>query len=447
MVGGRPRHCFNRLVAILNDLKSARRIVRNLIRTRRTRRELARRLLDVPLPQPGSIRIAVYFADTKVNLYQIRQWYAPLAELDRIWPVAIITRSPGATLAMLDESPVPVVYRRKVVDVEQFVNDQELRLVFYVNQNTKNFQMFRYGRMWHVFVNHGESDKMYMTTNQFKAYDYSFVAGEAARDRLSRKLWDFDLEARTIMIGRPQADHFAGDLPYTPDDRTVVLYAPTWEGDREAAAYGSVASHGVALVNTLLATGTHRVIYRPHPRSGVVDENYKRANETIIAAIAAANARDRAAQHIYDDGTSMGWQLVAADVAITDVSAMVYDRLAVGKPLIIVRPVSPSAEIDTEGYLGAAEWLDVADVADIVAVVDRVQNSPEALKRLEHWVGRHFGDTTPGEATRRFHAAVARLIEEWDRHAELHASDRRVREADPFDGEDDDEDDPSSSND
>ena len=41
MVGGRPSHCFNRLVAILNDLKSARRIVRNLIRTRRTRRELA----------------------------------------------------------------------------------------------------------------------------------------------------------------------------------------------------------------------------------------------------------------------------------------------------------------------------------------------------------------------------------------------------------------------
>ena len=28
--------------------------------------------------------------------------------------------------------------------------------------------MFRYGRMWHVFINHGESDNMYMTTNQFK---------------------------------------------------------------------------------------------------------------------------------------------------------------------------------------------------------------------------------------------------------------------------------------
>ncbi len=431
-------------MAILKDLKTARVIFRNLLRTRNNRRNLAARLETVTPLESGRIQIAVYFADTKVNLYQIRQWYAPLAELNERWPVAIISRSPSATLVMLDEAPVPVVYRRRVTDLEEFVNNQDLRIVFYVNQNTRNFQMFRYGRMWHVFVNHGESDKMYMTTNQFKAYDYSFVAGQAARDRLSRKLWGFDVDSRTFMIGRPQADHFVGELPYTPDDRTVVLYAPTWEGDREAAAYGSIASHGVTLVKALLATGKHRVIFRPHPRSGVVDEDYRRANESIISAIASANARDRSAQHIYDDGKAMGWQLVAADVAITDVSAMVYDRLAVGKPLLIARPANPAAEIDTEGYLGAAEWLDAEDAADIVAIVDRVQHSPEAQRRLDYWVTRHFGDTTHGEATRRFHVAVESLVEEWDRHAALHAGDKRVSEADPFDGEGDDEEDPSA---
>ncbi len=437
-------HWFNRPVALLTDLKSARRIVRNLIRSRLTRRALAKRLKTEQMPTPGSVRVAVYFADTKVNLYQIRQWYAPLADLHPTWPVAIMTRSPGATLAMLDESPVPIVYLRKVVDLENFVNDHDIRIVLYVNQNTKNFQMFRYGRMWHVFVNHGESDKMYMTTNQFKAYDYSFVAGQAARDRLSRKLWGFDVDSRTMMIGRPQADHFAGELPYTPDARTVVLYAPTWEGDRAAAAYGSVSSHGVGLVKALLASDQHRVIYRPHPRSGVVDEDYRRANESIIAAIAAANARDRSAQHIYDNGAVLGWQLAVADVAITDVSAMVYDRLAVGKPLLIATPVNPAAEIDSEGYLGAAEWLDAAETDDIVSIVDRVQNSKEAQDRLEHWVTRHFGDTSPGEATKRFRSAVDALVTVWDEHATLHAADPRVRESDPFDSEDDEEDDPSA---
>ncbi len=371
----------------------------------------------------GSVQVAVYFADTKVNLYQLRQWYAPLAELSKTRPVAIIARSPGTALALIGESPVPVVYLRTVSELEDFVASQEFRIIFYVNQNSKNFQMFRYGRMWHVFINHGESDKMYMTTNQFKAYDYSLVAGEAARDRLRRKLWDFELDRRTIMIGRPQADHFVGALPYSPDDRSVVLYAPTWEGDRGAAAYGSVASHGEALVAALLATGRHRVIYRPHPRTGVIDQDFRRSNEAIIAAIAAANAQDRAAQHVFDDGPTLGWQLAAADVAITDISAMVYDRLATGKPLIVARPVSPDAEIDASGYLGDAEWLAAEDAGDIVAAIDRVQHNEEAQRRLEFWVERHFGDTTPGEATRRFHAAVEHLVAEWEQHAALHAAD------------------------
>jgi hypothetical protein len=368
----------------------------------------------------GTVKIAVYFADDAVNLYQMRQWYAPMAELAKTWPVTIISRSPLAALALWDEAPVPTVYLRSVASLEAFVASQDIHIVFYVNQNTRNFQMFRYGRMWHVFINHGESDKMYMTTNQFKAYDYSLIAGEAARERLQRTLWNYDLDSRTRMIGRPQADHLGGTPPYPADGRTSVLYAPTWEGDRPAAAYGSIASHGVSLVTALLATGTHRLIYRPHPRSGVVDSAYGRANQAIISAIAKANAADPAAHHVYDTSSALGWQLSATDVAITDISAMIYDRLATGKPLLVTRPAAPGAEIDTAGYLGDAEWLTNADSADIVKLVERVQHNDDARRKLLWWVQRYFGDTTPGVATTRFHAAVHELMDEWDRHAAQH---------------------------
>ena len=428
---------------IVGQFKTARRIVRNLLRSRRNRNELEARLKNETPPAPGSIEIAVYFADTRVNLYQIRQWYAPLAELAREHPVAIISRSPGTMMTLLDEAPVPVVYLRKVTDLETFVAEQPLRIVFYVNQNTKNFQMFRYGRMWHVFINHGESDKMYMTTNQYKAYDYAFIAGEAARERLERKLWSYDIDRHTLQIGRPQADHFAGDTPYTPDDRTVVLYAPTWEGDRPSAAYGSIASHGETLVDALLATGRHRVIYRPHPRSGVVDSAYGQANRRIIAALERANAADPSAQHVHDTGSALGWQLAAADVAITDISAMVYDRLATGKPIIVARPASPEAEVDESGYLSACEWLTAADAAAVVPAVDRVLTSAEAHEALTHWVQRYFGDTTPGAATARFHAAVDTLYAEWNRVAALHALDPLTSESSPFDADDDEDEAPS----
>jgi len=410
-------------MALVKDARTAIRLAGRLWRSRQTRSQLARRLPSVPTPAPGTIEIAVYFADGPVNMYQIRQWYAPLAALAEHRGVAILSRSPGAMLALADESPVPVVYARQVVDLERFVTEQAPKVVLYVNQNARNFQMMRYGRMWHVFVNHGESDKMYMTTNQFKAYDTALIAGDAARDRLAEALWDYDLDGRTIAIGRPQADHFAGEPPYPADGRTVVLYAPTWEGDRTAAAYGSIASHGTTIAEQVLASPRHRLVYRPHPRSGVLDPAYKAAHQRIVAAIEAANAADPSAHHVYDDGPTLGWQLAGADVAITDISAMIYDRLAVGKPLIVTRPVSPEADVDERGYLGDANWLLAADADDVVARVDRAVTDADELARLRHWVQRYFGDTTPGVATARFHDAIDRLVARWHEVARERSAD------------------------
>ena len=138
-------------------------------------------------------------------------------------------------------------------------------------------------------------------------------------------------------------------------------------------------------------------------------------------------------------GGQLGWQLAAADVAITDVSAMVYDRLATGKPLIVTRPVSPDADIDEDGYLGQADWLTADAAGDIVALSDRVLTDEESQTRLRYWVERHFGDTTPGESTRRFHAAVDQLLADWDRNAALHANDAEDSESDPFDADADDD--------
>lgn len=401
-------------MGVVDDGKKAWSLARKALDNREAIREISRQVAANPPHPSHHFRVAVYFADGDVNMYQMRQWYRPLAELAKIWPVVVLSRAATGARALMKESGLPVAYVPAIRDLEAYVTEQDIRVVLYVNQNTRNFQMFRYGRRWHVFINHGESDKMYMTTNQYKAYDYAFIAGDAARERLGRVLWDYDLDTRAIDIGRPQADHYSGILPYTPDGRTVILYAPTWEGDRPSAHYGSILTHGEALVTALLATGEHRVIYRPHPRSGVVNAEYGAANRRIIAAIAAANAADPAAHHVFDDGPDLGWQLAAADVAIVDISAMVYDRLAADKPLLVTRPSDPEALIDTHGYLSACEWLDAADAFAIVRETSRVLGDSEAVARLEHWVTHYFGDTAPGAATARFHAAIGELMTRWE---------------------------------
>ncbi|MBO0979368.1 CDP-glycerol glycerophosphotransferase family protein [Microbacterium sp. SD291] len=404
---------------VISDSKKAYRLIRRAVASRAAARRVHRRVDE---QASGAFRIAVYFADSAVNMYQIRQWYRPLHQLAEQWPVVVISRSAVGAEALLDDAALPVVYAPKIRDIEGFLADQDIRIVLYVNQNTRNFQMFRYGRRWHVFINHGESDKVYMSSNQYKAYDYALIAGQAARDRLSQALWDYDVDRRAIEIGRPQADHFRAATPYPADDRIVLLYAPTWEGDRASMSYGSVLSHGEKLVQALLATGRHRVIYRAHPRSGVNDDRYGAASRRIIAAIAAANAADPSAHHVHDDGPDVGWQIAAADVAVLDVSAMVYDRLAVGRPLLVTRPADPEAVLDTDGYLSDCEWLTVADAGKVVAEIDRVRDDATAMARLDRWARHYFGDTAPGAATARFHAAIEQLMGRWE---QFRAADRR----------------------
>lgn len=396
----------------LRDAKKAYRLLRRAIRIRAARESVRHMLAERPPLPAHRFRIAVYFADTDVNMYQIRQWYRPLRRLTERYPVVVISRSPLGAEALLRDDALPVAFVPEIAELEAFLAEQDIRIVLYVNQNTRNFQMFRYGRRTHVFINHGESDKVYMISNQYKAYDHALIAGEAARDRLADALWDYDVDTRTTMIGRPQADHFTGELPFAPDERTVVLYAPTWEGDRASMAYGSVRTHGVALVEALVATGRHRVIYRPHPRTGVMDDDYRAASERIVGLLTAANEADPAAHHVHDDRPEIGWQLTAADVAVLDVSAMIYDRLATGRPLLVTRPTSSEAEIDASGYLSACEWLTAEEAAgDGAAAIERVRVDAEAIDRLSRWSARYFGDTTPGAATARFEAAIDRLWE------------------------------------
>lgn len=160
-------------MGIQKDAQNAIKLVKGVIASRKAQRLLGEKLSAQGPLEPRKFKVAVYFADGKVNMYQMRQWYKPLAKLAETWPVLVLSRASGAAITMLEESPLPVAYVRKVVDLERVIHEQDLRVIFYVNQNAKNFQMMRYGRRWHVFINHGESDKMYMATNQFKAYDYS----------------------------------------------------------------------------------------------------------------------------------------------------------------------------------------------------------------------------------------------------------------------------------
>lgn len=374
--------------------------------------EWARRTAGTKIPK-DHFETVVYFADGPVNLYQIRQWYEPLRQLNEQSPTVILCRSASSALAFLDECPVPVLYIPKIEEIEKFVNEQRLRMALYVNHHQRNFQMLRFINLLHVYVSHGESDKHYMVSGQIKAYDYTFIAGEAAANRLSRFLLNFDVATRTKTIGRPQLDAaaLATAAPELPDDdRIVVFYAPTWEGDRPSMGYGSIPSHGIAMVRSLVGTGRHRVIVRPHPRTGLYAPVQEAGREQIRQIIAEANTADPTARHVFDETPNLDWQLQAADVGISDVSAAAIDWLATTKPLVVTKPVEAGAVLPEEGYLAVLDLLPASRAGDIAEVIDAAMADEAAAQERRKWATFYFGDITPGVATQLWLTACQEVI-------------------------------------
>ena len=391
------------------DLAKGRAIGARAVASLRGRREARRLLATRPAVPDGTVTALVYFPDLPVNLYQVNQWYEPMRRLAELHPVVVVSRKWAATARLLEECPVPVVHCDSIEDVERFIDRHPVRVVFYVNQNQQNFPAMRFAAPAHVFICHGESDKDYMSSNQLKAYDRVFIAGQAARERIRRKLIGFD-ETHLVEVGRPQVDVHAAGPALPRDGRRVVLYAPTTEGDVPSMRYSSVATHGVPLVRSLLSAGDVRLIYRPHPRLGSTVPAYRAAHEDVLRLIREANAADAGAQHLADLTSPFGWQIDAADACITDISAVAYDWLATAKPLVVTRPAEPRAELPESGLVRELALLDAADAGRAPEILDAAVRHPDASHAA--LVARYFGDTTPGASMERFLAACSRVVEE-----------------------------------
>jgi CDP-Glycerol:Poly(glycerophosphate) glycerophosphotransferase len=349
--------------------------------------------------------VAVFFATGPENFYQFEQWRLPLEHLALQRPVFVIVDRPDTGDLVLQMSSLPVAFVRGSGALEDLVSDRDVRVVLYLNQIEANFRMLRFASPVHIQIGHGESDKGGSVSNQHKAYDLTFVGGDAGRDRLDSALRGFDANERTLAVGRPQLDYsYPGAPPWPRDSGLRVWYAPTWEGDRSSIAYGSLASHGVAIINSLLADPSVRIIYRPHARTGYASAAHGHADKTIRALLAKAGNR-----HLVDR-EGYGWQWEFADACITDISAVAYDWLATGKPLVITEP-APTAYRPPSALLDPVPLLRAAKASEVVAMIRALQSDSDAKDRLRGLAYHYFGDVSAQQSTKRFEDAIERAYQ------------------------------------
>ncbi|MCM1011566.1 MULTISPECIES: CDP-glycerol glycerophosphotransferase family protein [unclassified Brevibacterium] len=373
------------------------------------------RLPDAFRPDPADRFVAAaYFGSDPHSDYQLEQWLWPFEQLrdslveagEGPSPFGIIVRDPRVARRVAKRTDLPVRFSRLTKGLDEFFSSPSLRIVFYVNQATMNFQALRFPVPAHVHLSHGESEKISMISNQLKAYDFVFTAGQAARDRIGSILHGLDEEA-LIDVGRPQLDRtptipavwhtFAATAP----TGRVAFYAPTWEGDSSSMAYGSIPDTGAAVVEQLLSAG-YRVIFRAHPRTGLFRGDFARALEAVQAVV------DAHPRGFVDTTPDVTWQLQVADVAFAEMSSVAFDWLSTQKPLIMIPPTDSRAEVLPGGLLDrAVSWRGQQPDVDSVTALIAAAEDREAAELSRHYLG----DTAPGAQIDRFVAAGQRVID------------------------------------
>lgn len=358
--------------------------------------------------------IIAYFGDGRAKLYQILQWIPIFEKLDRTNRVAIVLRDPGSLQALRKVTNLPLVLKRQFDPLQDFYFELDPKVALYVNNGVRNFQSLGYAPMVHVHLNHGESDKLSMVSNQVKAYDRVFVAGPAAIERHKKALIEFDFN-KLVEVGRPQLDiELVSTLPPTP--KRTVMYAPTWEGENEANNYTSLDLFGVSIVEAMLTVPNSRVVYKPHPRVETSDDPaIVAADARIRELIDAANseASDDDEQHVVSMQGDILPMFADVDLLVTDISS-------VGLDFLYLRPDAPLIVTDRRGrgdalhddapVTRATPVLSSSNQGEFSAVIEQALIDDDRQSVRNETRQFYFGDRLPGDSVRLFIDTIDQLV-------------------------------------
>ncbi|MEO9325252.1 CDP-glycerol glycerophosphotransferase family protein [Nocardioides sp. C4-1] len=365
----------------------------------------------------SEVSVVAYFADDPTRTYQLVQWLPVLELLDQQHPVALVLRDPASADVVARRTALPIRLVPGFNELSELYGELDAKVALYVNNSPANFQSLVDARMLHAHINHGESDKQSMASNNAKAYDRVFVAGEAAVQRHTAALMEFDA-ARLVRIGRPQLD-LRTEALVDETGRRTVLYAPTWEGDADWNDYTSVAALGREIVDAVLAVPDARLVYKPHPKITTSRRpDIRDAHRDLLGKVADAQEREPDAGHLAIVAGDILAVMPVCDAMITDVSSVGLDWLYLRneKPIFITDP-----HLDGDRLRLDVPVSRCADVVDATTVDGLRDLLAARLDVDEHHLARvamrhhYFDDVQVGESTSRFVEAVGELVALRDR--------------------------------
>ena len=191
---------------------------------------------------------------------------------------------------------------------------------------------------------------------------------------------------RQFQLGRSGARAALQQAGLEVDDRTIVLYAPTWAGARFSSPQKNVNEllETAEKLQSMLGDSEYLVLVKPHQ---------------VIHQGVFADPGHRLVPHWLPTNTV----LAATDLLITDYSSIFFDYLVSQRPIVFYRPQSPQSPGTSRGEYFEALKLPgpvCATVEEVAHAIAGVGRDGAATTRRAEWRARFVPFDDGGAAAR-----------------------------------------------
>ncbi len=363
---------------------------------------------------PGALRrhrpaFAVYYGAVHGARYQLGMWLPYLERLGL--PFVVITRAAETvpTIAALTRAPVVVPKRNSAYANLDKLVVASMTTAFYVQGSRANLGLQRVRRLTHVWLNHGDGDKVANFSGRHTSYDKVFVAGQQGVDRYAAHGITMP-PGRLEIVGRPQIENIETRPRALPTGAPrTVLYAPTWRGGRPATDYSSLGL-GPQIVAALLERQA-TVIFRPHPLSHADPDD-----EAVIRRIQRLLAGDQrsSGRHIWGRQAEQDWDVAAcinaSDALVTDVSSVASDYLASGKPFAVVTMRASGPDAVRAFPIARVAYVIERDLSTLSTALDRLHGEDPLAEQRRAYRRYCLGDHLGPDAAEEFLRVAGELV-------------------------------------
>lgn len=263
-----------------------------------------------------------------------------------------------------------LVFVRNSTAARRFMFRNRIMLVVYTG-----FQQIFWGYSVQVF--HGSSDKNYLLTkDKVLMYDLLLLPGNKHLKKITTAYRLKNTE-KLKLVGYPKFDRLVkGELQNEPlfsNSKPVILYAPTWISQNSGSKL-NFSKHGESSLplwgKTLISSLCPRwnLIIKYHSRINPNETEIYRDIDTMITESALKDS----VRVVWD--SSIAEYMNQADIMISDISAVCYEWMHTGRPIVFANPAPDHYGPSNDPMSNTFAWR-AGDVLykeeDIVPVIEK----------------------------------------------------------------------------